>query len=250
MAIFFKRTFTSKYSAKANQVNTENLYLNIRQHTKAPFSALLEFDEISILSASPERFIKLHNNQVTTCPIKGTSARLTDPTQDQKNKDYLLQSKKERAENVMIVDLMRNDLSKVCEPGSVKVPNLCQLQTFGAVYHLVSTVTGILKENHNAIDLLQATVPGGSITGAPKKRAMEIIEETEKTARGAYCGNIFYISLCGSCDSSILIRTLIKSNGMIHIHAGSGITLLSHESDELTEKKIKLNSFAGKIGQL
>lgn len=210
-------------------------YLHMREVNPAPFSAYMNIGDIKISSASPERFVTLQDKQVETCPIKGTRPRVSNREEDRANRQSLQSSEKDNAENTMIVDLMRNDLSRVCKAHSIKVTGLCQLETFTKVHHLVSTIKGTLEENKDAIDLLRACFPGGSITGAPKIRAMELIEELEPTRRGAYCGSIGYIGFDGTTDTNILIRTLTYDNSQISLQVGGGIVSDSKPEDEYQE---------------
>ncbi|MCL4137823.1 UNVERIFIED_CONTAM: hypothetical protein GTU68_031100 [Idotea baltica] len=182
-------------------------YKLLRQHNAAPFSTFFSTPELSIMSSSPERLLKLDQGQVETKPIKGTRPRdSSNLKRDTALANELQSSLKDRAENLMIVDLLRNDLGKVCQPGSIAVPKPFALESFATVHHLVSTITGKLADTQSAISLLRACFPGGSITGAPKLRAMEIIEELEPDRRGAYCGSMAYIGFDGNMDSNILIR--------------------------------------------
>jgi para-aminobenzoate synthetase component 1 len=210
-------------------------YQALRKINAAPFSAYLNLPEVQILSSSPERFLKVHNGIVETKPIKGTRPRKTDSVENEQQIQDLLTSNKDRAENVMIVDLLRNDISKSCEEGSVKVPKLFDIETYTTVHHLVSTVTGVLAKNQHAVDLLRSCFPGGSITGAPKIRAMEIIEELEPNRRGIYCGSIGYIGFDGNMDTNIAIRTLVHSHGTIRFWAGGGIVNDSVMTEEYQE---------------
>ena len=210
-------------------------YRKLRELNSAPFSAYLNFPEAQILSSSPERFLKLVNGQVETKPIKGTRPRKAYPASDWHQIDQLRNSPKDRAENLMIVDLLRNDLSKTCKKGSVKVPALFAVESYETVHHLVSTVTGLLAAGQHALDLLKSCFPGGSITGAPKIRAMEVIEELETNRRGVYCGAIGYIGFDGNMDSNIAIRTLVHSNGTIRFWAGGGIVNDSDLEEEYQE---------------
>jgi para-aminobenzoate synthetase component 1 len=201
-----------------------SLYRRLRTRNAAPFAAFLDFPEITVLSASPERFLSVdEHGQVETRPIKGTRPRGVGPEHDAALGQALSESAKDRAENLMIVDLMRNDLSRVCVPGSVRVQELFALERYATVHHLVSTVAGRLAPGRDALDLLRATFPGGSITGAPKLRAMEIITELETSARGVYCGSIGYLSLTGELDTSIAIRTAVARDGRLYFSAGGGI---------------------------
>ena len=197
----------------------------------APYSAFLNTPYGAVLSASPERFLKLERGRVETRPIKGTRPRAGHPRLDAQLAAELQASAKDRAENVMIVDLLRNDLSKNCERGSVRVPKLFEVESFATVHHLVSTVTGALREDRDALDLLRGCFPGGSITGAPKLRAMQIIEELEPQRRGVYCGAIGYIGCDGNMDLNIAIRTLVYSGGVIRFSAGGGIVSDSRLED-------------------
>jgi len=212
-----------------------DLYHRLRSINPAPFAALIKSGDTEIVSASPERFLRLRQGKVETCPIKGTRPRGSTPAADRALASELLASEKDRAENVMIVDLLRNDLSRVCRDGTVEVPKLCELETFATVFHLVSTVTGDLQPGKSAVDLLAACFPGGSITGAPKIRAMEIIAELEPTRRGPYCGSIGYIGFDGSMDTSITIRTYAIKDGIVTFQAGGGIVADSKPADEYDE---------------
>ncbi|KZN50349.1 aminodeoxychorismate synthase component I [Pseudoalteromonas luteoviolacea] len=217
-------------------------YKKLRQQNRAPFSAFFNLGEgAAIVSVSPERFISVRQKQVETKPIKGTLPRLSDSHLDLAQANKLQNSSKDRAENVMIVDLLRNDLGKVAEPGSVYVPKLFEIESFPAVHHLVSTVTSKLAKGKSAVDQLEAAFPGGSITGAPKIRAMEIIEELEPHRRSAYCGSMGYLSACGDMDTSITIRTLVCENNKIHCWAGGGIVADSQVDAEYQETYHKVN---------
>jgi para-aminobenzoate synthetase component 1 len=211
------------------------LYSRLRTRNPAPFAGFFGADGWSIVSASPERFVSVHNGEVETRPIKGTRRRATAPEADLFTRDALRESEKDQAENVMIVDLMRNDLSKVCRPGGIRVPHLCSVETYETVQHLVSEVRGKLADGQSGWDLLRAAFPGGSITGAPKVRAMEIVAELEPTARGAYCGSLFYLGYDGQMDSSILIRTFTVSGGWVQCPVGGGIVAQSDPEAEYQE---------------
>lgn len=208
-----------------------------------PFAAFIDLNEDAVISLSPERFLfSSPLGEVETRPIKGTRPRGNNSHTDAQNARELLASEKDRAENVMIVDLLRNDISKVCQPGSVKVPELFKLESYPNVHHLVSSVTGKLHSDQHPLDLIKACFPGGSITGAPKIRAMEIIDELEPHRRSAYCGSIAYISACGQMDSSITIRTLICHQQRIHCWAGGGIVADSNTTEEYAETYSKVNN--------
>jgi para-aminobenzoate synthetase component 1 len=216
-----------------------DLYRRLRKNNPAPFAAFLQIEDCVIASASPERFFQLKNGLVETRPIKGTRPRHASPLQDVANGQELLASEKDWAENVMIVDLMRNDLSRVCLPHSIKVPQLCALESFATVHHLVSVVEGTLQEGVGAIDLLKATFPGGSITGAPKIRAMEIIASLEPTLRGPYCGSIGYLGFNGCADLSITIRTYVMRGNKLTFQTGGAVTIDSDPTEEFEETLAK-----------
>lgn len=216
-------------------------FLRLTRANRAPFSAFLRLPDSALLSLSPERFLSLQQNVIETRPIKGTLPRLAEREADRLQAEKLAHSAKDRAENLMIVDLMRNDIGRVAEPGSVSVPELFVVEPFPAVHHLVSTVRARLPDALRATDLLRACFPGGSITGAPKIRAMEIIEELEPHRRNAWCGSIGYISLCGRMDSSITIRTLIAENNTLYCAAGGGLVADSELQSEYEETFHKVN---------
>lgn len=230
-------------------------YCALRKENRAPFSAFIRLENAAILSVSPERFLQLSQGKVQSKPIKGTMPRSSDKVKDEQNAQILASSAKDRAENVMIVDLLRNDISKVCKPNSVIVPKLFDIESFPAVHHLVSTVEGELDHKYNANDLLRGAFPGGSITGAPKIRAMEIIEQLEPHRRSVYCGSIGYISNCGTMDTSITIRTLIceanqtnqnstssrPTPNKIYCWAGGGLVADSIAASEFQETLDKVN---------
>lgn len=210
-------------------------FLSLSRSNRAPFSAFIRLAQNALLSVSPERFLWLEQHQIQTRPIKGTLPRLSEPALDRLQAERLANSPKDRAENLMIVDLLRNDIGRVAQPGTVRVPELFVVEPFPAVHHLVSTITATLPAESTATDLLRACFPGGSITGAPKIRAMEIIEQLEPQRRNAYCGNIGYISCCGTMDTNITIRTLLTENGKIYCSAGGGIVADSQEQAEYQE---------------
>lgn len=223
-------------------------YIALRSENKAPFSAFIRLENTAIISVSPERFLQLSQGKVQSKPIKGTMPRSANKQQDDEYARQLANSIKDRAENVMIVDLLRNDMSKVCKANSVVVPKLFDIESFPAVHHLVSTVEGQLAEQYTACDLLRGAFPGGSITGAPKIRAMEIIEQLEPHRRSIYCGSIGYISNCGTMDTSITIRTLIchksedkNTQGKIYCSVGGGLVADSIATSEYQETFDKVN---------
>jgi len=213
-----------------------SLYRRLRRHNPSPFAAFLDLPGVAVVSASPERFLQVDpSGRVETRPIKGTRARGFGPEHDAALAQALTESAKDRAENLMIVDLMRNDLSRVCLAGSVRVSELFTLERYATVHHLVSTVVGDLAPGTDALDLLRAAFPGGSITGAPKLRAMEIIAECEPSRRGVYCGCIGYWSLTGALDTSIAIRTAVVRDGRVYFSAGGGIVADSVPEQEYRE---------------
>lgn len=230
----FQANLSQRLLTETSATATE-LYRALRQHNPAPFAGLLQFDDWAILSSSPERFLQKRGTEVSTRPIKGTRQRRSIPEADLFTRDELRESEKDQAENVMIVDLLRNDLSRICRPGSVRVPELCTIETYETVTHLVSEVTGELRPGCSFWDLLRATFPGGSITGAPKIRAMEIITELEQVARGPYCGSLFYCGFDGTADSNILIRTLTQRHGHLTFPVGGGVVVQSSPQQEYQE---------------
>ncbi len=230
----YQVNLTQRFSA-AVQGDPWLAYARLRQLNPAPFSAFMQTPDGAVLSSSPERFLLLSGDRVETRPIKGTRPRSADPAVDREQALALQNSSKDQAENVMIVDLLRNDLGRACRTGSVRVPELFALESFATVHHLVSTVTGILAAGANATDLLRASFPGGSITGAPKLRSMEIIEELEPNRRSVYCGAMGYIGFNGNMDSNIAIRTLAIAQAHMHCWAGGGIVRDSAEAAEYQE---------------
>jgi para-aminobenzoate synthetase component 1 len=212
-----------------------SLYRRLRSRNPAPFAAFFDLGRFQIVSASPERFLRSIGGQVEARPIKGTRPRSALPEADLFSGDELQESAKDRAENVMIVDLLRNDLSRVCLPESVQVVDLCRLETYEFVQHLVSSIRGVLAAGRGPLDLLRAAFPGGSISGAPKIRAMEIIAELEPTARGAYCGSLAYLGYDGAFDSNILIRTITAGRGWWQAPVGGGIVAQSDPAGEYQE---------------
>ncbi|MEZ0123782.1 MAG: aminodeoxychorismate synthase component I [Candidatus Reddybacter sp.] len=225
-------------------------YLHLRKALPSPFSTFLSWDDKALLSLSPERFIKTSGQQVEAKPIKGTITRGISVEEDQEQAIALMNSSKDRAENLMIVDLLRNDLGKSCEPGSIRVPKLFNLESFANVHHLVSTITGRIREEISALDLLAGCFPGGSITGAPKKRAMEIIAELEKVPRTIYCGSIGYISANGRMDTNIAIRTLLAEKNKLHCWGGGAIVSDSQADSEYLESLAKVSLLMDTLAKL
>ena len=243
----FQANLSQRFDAPLTEPPWE-LYQRLRTRNAAPFAAYLDFPDAVILSASPERFLRVEaDGHVETRPIKGTRPRGVSPEHDAALGQALTESAKDRAENLMIVDLIRNDLSRVCAPGTVKVRELFALEHFATVHHLVSTVVGELNDGASALDLLRAAFPGGSITGAPKLRAMEIIAELEPSARGAYCGAIGYVSVTGDLDTNIAIRTMVARDGRVYLSAGGGIVA---DSDAEQEYRETLDKARGMIDAL
>lgn len=218
-----------------------DLYRRLAVQMQAPYSAYLDFDGNQVVCMSPERFLTVSNGQVTTQPIKGTRPRGCNEEEDRRLADELVDSVKDRAENLMIVDLLRNDLGKSCITGSVQVPSLFQLSSFANVHHLVSTVTGTLAPQRHSVDLLKGCFPGGSITGAPKIRAMQIIDELEPQRRSVYSGSIGYIGFDGAMDTNIAIRTLLCHEGQVHCWGGGGIVADSEWQLEYLESLDKIS---------
>ncbi len=224
-----------------------DLYDRLRGRNPAPFSAYLDCGEFVVASSSPERFLRVEEGRVEARPIKGTRPRGVEPEEDAALAVALAESEKDRAENVMIVDLVRNDLSRVCRPGSVRAPELFTVEQYATVQHLVSTVVGDLEPGYDGLDLLRAAFPGGSVTGAPKVRAMQIIAELEPTPRGVYCGAIGYWSVTGALDTSIAIRTCLVRGAEVCFHAGGGIVA---DSDPAAEYAETLDKARGVIAAL
>jgi para-aminobenzoate synthetase component 1 len=230
----YQVNLAQRYTARATG-DSLAAYLELRRLSPAPYSAFLNFPHAQILCASPERFLQVRQGRVETNPIKGTRPRHNNPHEDSKIAQELGQSDKDRAENLMIVDLLRNDLGKSCISGSVQVPKLFELESYAQVHHLVSTVTGQLAFGCDALALLRDCFPGGSVTGAPKQRVMQIIEQLEPHRRGVYCGAIGYIGFDGNMDSNITIRTLVFADGEIRFWAGGGIVADSNADAEYQE---------------
>jgi len=230
----YQVNLAQRYAARATG-DALQAYLELRRLSPAPYSAYLNLPQAQILSASPECFLRVRAGVVETRPIKGTRPRMADALQDAQVAQELQHSSKDRAENLMIVDLLRNDLSKSCAPGSVQVPKLFEVESYAQVHHLVSTVSGQLAQGQDALSLLRNCFPGGSITGAPKLRAMQIIEQLEPQRRGVYCGVIGYIGYDGNMDSNIAIRTLVYADGEIRFWAGGGIVADSVATAEYQE---------------
>ncbi|MFH1788529.1 MAG: aminodeoxychorismate synthase component I [Candidatus Altiarchaeota archaeon] len=235
--------FTAKFSG-----NPWMLYQSLRELNPAPFSAYLNFGEVKVLSSSPERFLKIRDGVVETRPIKGTRPRGKTPREDEALKAELSCSEKDKAEHVMIVDLERNDLGKVCEYGSVYVAEMEVIESYATVHHMVSTVKGRLREGVSLVDCVRATFPGGSITGAPKVRAIEIIDELEPNQRGIYCGSIGYLGYNGVADLNIVIRTMIVKDGKLYFSVGGGVVYDSSPEGEYQETLDKGEALMRSLG--
>ena len=246
----FQANLTLRHQApRPPGIPATELYLRLRADSPAPFAAYLGFDAVALLSASPERYLRLDpQGGIETRPIKGTRPRGDDPESDRRLRAELLGSVKDRAENLMIVDLMRNDLGRVAVLGSVTVPFLCEAEAFAAVHHLVSEVRARLRPGLGAVDLLRAAFPGGSVTGAPKIRAMEIIDELEGSRRGPYCGCIAWLGWDGAMDSSIVIRTVVATDALLIAQAGGGIVADSDPAAEYEEMRLKLRPLLRALG--
>jgi para-aminobenzoate synthetase/4-amino-4-deoxychorismate lyase len=227
--------------------NALEFFLDTSARQEEGYFAFLDLGRFAVCSFSPELFFRLDGQEVISRPMKGTTRRGTEVLGDREAAESLLSSEKDRAENVMIVDLLRNDLSRVCRPGTVRVPELFALEQHPTVHHLVSTVVGELDPGRDAVELLRATFPGGSITGAPKLRAMEIIAELEPTRRGVYCGSLGYLAATGEMDTSIAIRTAVVRDGEVYFQAGGGIVA---DSDPEAEYRETLDKARGIIRAL
>ena len=244
----FQANLSQRFEAPLDE-HPWDLYRRLRARNAAPFAAYMELPDAAVLSASPERFLRVGvDGRVETRPIKGTRPRGLGPEHDLALGQALTESSKDQAENLMIVDLMRNDLSRVCTPGTVRVPELFTLERYATVHHLVSTVVGTLEPGKDALDLLRAAFPGGSITGAPKVRAMEIIAELEPSARGVYCGSIGYWGVTGALDTSIAIRTAVARGDRVYFSAGGGIVADSVPEQEYRETLDKARGIIDVLG--
>jgi para-aminobenzoate synthetase component I len=237
----FQANLTQCFSAALpSDFDAFAFYKKLRSLNPATFAAYLDYGDVKIVSSSPERLVNCIDQRIEARPIKGTRQRDADQVRDAELMIELQASRKDRAENVMIVDLLRNDISRIAKPGTVKVPVLCGLESYANVHHLVSVVTGDLRDGVDLTDVVRAVFPGGSITGAPKIRAMEIIAELEGRARGVYCGAIGYLGFNGACDLNIAIRTALFAGGNAHVAGGGGITARSQPAAEYDESLTKI----------
>ncbi len=238
----YQMNMTQRFTTKINR-HPLKIYEELRTINPAPFASYLQFGDIQIVSSSPERFLQLRNGIVETRPIKGTMPRGSNSQEDEENSYILRNSVKDMAENLMIVDLMRNDIGRVCKFGSIKVPELFSIEKYSTVFHMVSTVIGELREDCDAIECIEATFPGGSITGAPKVRSMEIIDELEPTCRHIYTGSIGYIGFDGDMDINIVIRTILVKGDQAYYQVGGGIvwdSIPEKEYQETLDKGVAL----------
>lgn len=235
----YQADMTQRFETDMDNISPWDLYKRLMHINPSPFASYLNFDGVTVISSSPERFLIVKDRYVETRPIKGTVKRGSTPEEDERNKSFLLNDEKNRAELAMIVDLLRNDIGRVCNAGTVKVQAFPELETYSSVHHLVSTITGELAEGKNVVDILKATFPGGSITGAPKIRAMEILDELEPVERGIYTGSIGYLGFNGCSDLNIVIRTIIVTKNKAHIQVGGGIVADSLDYDEYEETLLK-----------
>lgn len=233
---------------RPHSFNALDFYQNLRHTNPSPFGCFIQHDNFQIMSASPERFLKIQDNIITAEPIKGTIQSHSNKTQDIEQQNILLNCPKNRAENMIIVDLLRNDITPFAKTGSIRAEKLCELQTFSGLHHLVSTITAELLEDSSVFDVLAMALPGGSITGAPKKRVCEIIYELENAQRGAYCGSAGFIGINGSVDMNILIRTVQADSDSIIFHTGCGITAQSDASQEWQETQTKAQKIIDSFG--
>ena len=237
----YQANLTQRFNGKTT-LSSYELYRDLRRFSPAPFGAFLNFEDSHILSNSPERFIKCVDRKLETRPIKGTRPRGKNKEEDLRLQEELRSSEKDRAELLMIVDLERNDIGRISKIGTVKVPELFVIEPYANVNHLVATVVGELEDDKDCVDAIKATFPGGSITGAPKIRSMEIIDELEPTQRNVYTGSIGYIGFNGDMDLNIAIRTIIKKDDNVYFQVGGGMTWDSNPSDEYQETLDKAQS--------
>ena len=236
----FQANLSRLWKAQLQQdVTDSELFLSLKKNNPSPFACLSTLPGGSVISSSPERLVSIHDNRVDTRPIAGTRPRAQEEDKDQLLSDELISHPKERAEHIMLLDLERNDLGRVCKPGTIKVDELMGIESYQHVHHIVSNVTGEKRDDVTPIDVIKAVFPGGTITGCPKVRCMEILSELEQTGRGAYTGSIGYINRNGDMDFNILIRTLVKTGQQVSFRAGGGIVFDSDPERELEETRIK-----------
>ncbi len=235
----FQVNLSRAWEVAVADTRAEQIYQSLRLKNPAPFAALVTFQSNAIISSSPERLVDVIDRRISTRPIAGTQPRSSDQAADKAYSDTLLAHPKERAEHVMLIDLERNDLGRVCQPGSVKVDELMVLESYAHVHHIVSNITGYIRPEITPADVIRAVFPGGTITGCPKVRCMEIIQELEQTARGPYTGSVGYISHCGRMDINILIRTMLMQGDRLSFRTGAGIVADSVAENELQETRAK-----------
>lgn len=244
----FQANISRNWQVTLENADAVQLYRQLREHNPAPFAALVRHGDSAIISSSPERLVDVVGDRVSTRPIAGTRPRGEDQQQDQNLSDTLISHPKERAEHVMLIDLERNDLGRVCQPGSVEVDELMVLESYAHVHHIVSNVAGRLLPNMQPTDIIRAVFPGGTITGCPKVRCMEIIQELEQAPRGPYTGSLGYISHCGRMDLNILIRTMQLSGDMLSFRTGAGIVHDSIAEKEVDETRAKAKGLLRALG--
>jgi para-aminobenzoate synthetase component 1 len=241
----YELNFCQEFYAIDFEINPSDVFLKLSEISPSPFAAFYKYNEKYLLCASPERFLKKSGHNIFSQPIKGTAKRnMADRIDDEQQKENLITSSKERSENIMIVDLVRNDLSKICEQGSVFVKEFLQIYSFPQVHQMISTVSGKIRENISISEIFLATFPMGSMTGAPKKRVMELIENYERTKRGLFSGTIGYINPAGDFDFNVVIRSILynRFTNYLSIQAGSGITFKSNPENEFEECLLKISA--------
>ena len=244
----FQVNLSREWRLDVGEYNAIQIYQRLRKHNPAPFAALVNYQNKAIISSSPERLIQVHGDIISTRPIAGTRPRGQDQDSDQAYSETLMAHPKERAEHVMLIDLERNDLGRVCQPGSVEVDELMVLESYAHVHHIVSNVRGCLREGVSPGDIIRAVFPGGTITGCPKVHCMEIIHELEQTTRGPYTGSVGYLNHNGNMDLNILIRTMLYDNGQIVFRTGAGIVADSVPENELLETRAKALGLLNALG--
>ena len=246
----YQVNLTQRFYAAIGDTSAWELYKRLMAINPAPFAGYLRFGETAILSASPERFLRVQRAKVQTCPVKGTVPRGATHDEDETHRQWLLGSAKNRAELSVIVDLMRNDLGRVCSPGSIQVQDFPRLESFASVHHLVATITGELENGRSVLDLIRASFPGGSITGAPKLAAIEHIARFEPVGRGASMGAIGRIFADGDFELALTIRTFAIADGWIHLWVGGGIVWDSNPEAEIEESWVKARPLLAAVGGL
>ena len=244
----FQVNLSRAWHMELAQISPAQLYQSLRKNNPAPFAALVNYQDKAIISSSPERLVEIAGRHVSTRPIAGTRPRGVDRVSDRAYSETLMAHPKERAEHVMLIDLERNDLGRVCQPGSVVVDELMVLESYAHVHHIVSNISGHLRPDITPIDVIRAVFPGGTITGCPKVRCMEIIQELEQTSRGPYTGSVGYISHCGHMDLNILIRTMLLDRTRLSFRTGAGIVADSVAEAELQETQAKARGLLKALG--